>query len=691
MKNHALLLLTFAVPAAATAQTSAPTQEDAPTLETVVVTGSRVEQPSFALPYSVDAVTVGRSGRAQPGVNLSEELAAIPGVIVQNRQNYAQDLQVSSRGFGARSAFGIRGVRVYADGIPASMPDGQGQAATLNLDLADRIEVLRGPFAVMYGNHSGGVVQMRTRDAGERPAVTFAADAGSWDSWKTGLTAEGRGGNQQYLLNASRFETGGYREHSAADREQAYAKMGFALAGKGRLSIIASGLRQDNAQDPLGLDWAGYQADRRGAAAAALAFNTRKSISHLQGGLVYEDRIGAGELQLAAYSGKRRVVQYQAIPVAAQASATSSGGVIDFDRRFDGLNGRWSMGGTLAGAEFVGTAGFELERMEDERLGYENFADGRLGVRGRLRRDEDDRAHSAGAYLQAELQGERWGVHGGVRHSRVGFRVEDDYLVNGDDSGRRTYRHTSPSLGVVYRFSDALVGYASAARGFETPTFNELFYARAGGFNFDLQPAISKHLELGLKARAGERTRLNVALFGVRTRDELVVDAAAGGRTSYRNASKTERTGIEIGAEHRWTRSLQSRLAFTAIDARFKDDGATDGKHLPGIPRRSLFADLGWQDRETGLGAGVELIAGGRAQVDDRNLERPAPGYGLVNLRFSAEQTLGAWHLKEYLRVNNLFDKDYIGSVIVNDGNRRYYEPGTGCNWMIGASAQYRF
>ena len=253
------------------------------TLDTVVVTGSRVEHGSFDLPSAVDVVDAGRIGADNARVNVSEALAAVPGITVQNRQNYAQDLQISSRGFGARAAFGVRGIRLISDGIPASMPDGQGQAVTFNLDRADRMEVMRGPMSAIYGNHSGGVIQLFTVDGEDPPSVEARISAGSYGTWKTDLAAQGRAGGTGYVLDVSRFATGGYREHSAADRDQSLAKLTYASDGDSRAMLIASGFAQQ-AQDPQGTTWKRFTIDPRSVEEAALLYNTRKSIAQLQGG-----------------------------------------------------------------------------------------------------------------------------------------------------------------------------------------------------------------------------------------------------------------------------------------------------------------------------------------------------------------------------------------------------------------------
>ena len=707
------LFAPLAMPAGAAEATPPGADGRVPTLSPVVVTGSRVEHSSFDLPAAIDVVDRERITEGQARVNASEALVAVPGITVQNRQNYAQDLQISSRGFGARSAFGVRGIKLIADGIPASMPDGQGQAATFNLDQAERIEVLRGPFSAIYGNHAGGVIQLFTREGRGAPSVETTLSGGSDNSWKADVAAQGKVGNLGYVIDASRFSTDGYRDHSAATRDQAMVKLTADLDTDSRLTLIANQLKQHNTQDALGVKWATFQRDPRSnevdpadtqnpKRTFADRYNTRKSIDHVQGGATYERRFGEDRLQLSAYAGNRQVIQYQAFSKFIQTPAAHSGGVVDFDRDFGGLGARWIAVRQLANGRLTTTAGIDYDRSSDARRGYENFIGNQLGVKGALRRNEQDIVSSLDPYIQSEWQTGQWSFTGGLRHSDVRVSVDDKYVVagNGNDSGKINYSSTTPMLGVLYKATPALNLYASAARGFETPTLNELFYSGTGGrFNFNLQPAQSKHVEIGAKAFIGNDSRVNLALYQVRTEDELVVDVSSSGRTSYKNAGHTLRRGVELSLDSNWRHGFSSRVAITRLNATYDESFTTglaktvvpSGNKLPGIPTASFYGELAWKDIPSGLSAAFETIANGKIEVSDSNTDKAAPGYLIANLRLGAEQKSGAWRLREFIRLNNLFDRDYVGSVIVGDGNQRYYEAAPGRNWLAGVNVQYLF
>ena len=683
------------------------------TLDSVVVTGSRVEHKSFDLPAAIDVVDAERIGADQAKVNASEALAAVPGITVQNRQNYAQDLQISSRGFGARSAFGVRGIRLIADGIPASMPDGQGQAATFNLDRAERIEVLRGPMSSVYGNHAGGVIQMFTADGKGAPSVEGNFSAGSNSTWKTDLSAQGEIGGVGYVIDASRFSTDGYRDHSSAERDQTMAKLTFKPSQDGKLTLIANTFKQD-AEDPQGLSWSAYQKDPRSVSQGALDYNTRKSIDHKQGGVTYEHSFGNHLLQFSAYAGQRSTIQYQSIPISTQKSSVKqSGGVIDFDRDFSGASGRWIGRFDLVGGRLTTTVGIDYEQSTDDRRGYENFTGSGVpptcsantcGVKGKLRRKEEDSVSSFDQYVQAEWQGERWTFSGGLRHSNISFKVDDNYLSNGDDGGNVSYSETTPTVAALFRLSPTVNLYASAARGFEAPTFNEMFYSGGGGsFNFGLEPSTSTHYETGLKAFVGNDSRLDVALFHIKTNNEMVVLSSTGGRTAYQNAGPTVRQGLELAFDSRWANNFTSRIAYTALDAKY-DESFTfktpfpiqtktvdAGNHLPGVAAQTLFSELVWRHPASGFHAAVEGIVRDKIYVEDTNTDKAAPGYAIANLRFGVDRKFNGLNLRSFVRFDNIFDRQYVGSVIVGDSNGRYYESAPGHTWLAGVSARYTF
>jgi iron complex outermembrane receptor protein len=670
-------------------------------LPPVPVQALRLDIPPFDLPAALSRVPVATRASGKPGVNLSEALVGVPGVLARDRQNYAQDEQLSIRGFGARASFGVRGVRLYADGVPATMPDGQGQLSHFALAAADRVDVLRGPFSALYGNSSGGVVQLWSAEGGPVPQRTLEAFAGADASLRLGAAARGVAGPLNYNVALGHFRTEGYRAHSRAQRTSGNARLGLELGAGRTLTLVLNTLVQPTAQDPLGLTRAQWQADPRQAVDAAFAFDTRKRVQQQQLGAIWEAVGERGGLRLMGYAGQREVTQVLSIPPGAQQSPLSAGGVIDLGGGYGGADARWTRRGQAFGRPLEWVLGTSWDGQDQHRRGYENFVADTLGVAGALRRDERDRVKAFDQYAQLYWRvAERWSLLLGARHSEVAFRTRDRYVTAGnpDDSGRVRYRATTPVVGLDYRPHARLRLYASYGEGFETPTFNELGYRRDGGAGLalDLAPVRSRNEELGLKWRSRDGMGIELALFRADSRDELVVASSHDGRSTYRNAGRSRRQGAEVAADGELGAGWRARLGLTWLDARFRsgfpacagtpciapDLTVPAGTRIPGVPRRygSLRLErggaLGWR-------GGIEFEGVGAVPVDDRN-SAAAPGYVRTAVDLGYGLTLGATRLHLSMRVDNLFDRRVVGSVIVNDGNGRYYEPAPGRSVLFG-------
>ncbi|MBK9133929.1 MAG: TonB-dependent receptor [Betaproteobacteria bacterium] len=688
---------------------------------TVVITGSVVERALADAPYAIGAVGRDELRSAGPLVHLSESLVRVPGLVAANRWNYAQDLQISSRGFGARAGFGVRGIRLYSDGIPASGPDGQGQVSHFDLAGAERVEVLRGPFSVLYGNSSGGVISIFSAPV-KGTRIEGAVDAGSFGLRQ--LRAQGEAQLTPTLdlrAGASALKAEGFRPHSEAERRLANLRLGWRPTPQDSLLVTVNHLDQP-ADDPLGLTRDQFDADPLQTTPQAMQFDTRKTTRQTQLGGRWRHRYDTGwlrEAQFAAYAGRRDVVQFLAIPAATQGSAATcatatpppancrhGGGVIDFARAFHGAEARMRM--ALGAVDVV--AGLAADRQRDDRQGHENYvgtgAAQQLGVQGALRRDEINRAATDDAFVQAEWSfAPAWSLGAGVRAGRVTLTARDLYplnAVNGDDSGERRFSYTNPVVGLRFDAAPGLKLHLSAARGFESPTLGELAYRAdgLGGFNTALAAQRSEQLELGAKWRA-DAWQVDVAAFDVRVDDEIGVATNAGGRSAFQNVGRTTRRGVELAARWAPAPAWRAALAATALDARYRDDFLTcagipctaptvlvpAGNRIAGTQRGTAFAELAWRD--AGLGEFAAEMRHARALIaNDLNTEAARP-YTLAGLRWSHRASAaawlgGGWSAEWLLRIDNVFDRRYAGSVIVNESNGRHYE--TGAPRAVGVS-----
>jgi iron complex outermembrane recepter protein len=668
--------------------------QDAPVkrLDDVVVTANRVEQRRFDAAASIDAVQVDTLRALSPLVNLSELTAAVPGIQVRERQNYAQDLQLSVRGFGTRSTFGVRGVRLLIDGIPATMPDGQGQAATASLTSAKRIEVLRGPVAQLYGNAAGGVVQIFTNDPPQSstPVIGVSAGAGSYGQRHYNASIGGGSEALGALLDVSNYSTDGYRDHSAAERTQVNAKLVARPSSDTTITGIVNRFRQPLAQDPLGLTRAQFEQNPRQVVSGALFFDTRKRIEQQQAGVVLDHRLSASDsLHARLYGGTRQVFQTLALSGVA---TNSAGGVVDLDNTYRGAGVSWSHKTKANGLPLNWTLGVEADQLDQIRRGYVNNG----GTPGALRRDELDSADNLDLFGQVDWTFlPAWKATAGVRMSKVRLSVDDHFVTaaSPNDSGSVEYRNTSPVLGLVWHASEDLNVYGNIGRGFETPTLVETAYrVNATGPNLSLKPSKSVQGEIGAKLRSGRHT-FDVAVFNARSSDEIVPLTTQNGRSIFQNVDKVERRGVEVSWKAAWAR-INTQLGYTLLDARFRQQFVNGqnatiaaGNRLPGAPAHSLFAQVEYRPLDP-LTVALEMRAESKAYVDDVNSDA-APGYAVFNLRSGYEFRMGGTKMFLFGRLDNLFDKSYAGSVIVNDGNRRFFEPAAGRRVFVGLRAAF--
>nr|MBG2555527.1 TonB-dependent receptor [Klebsiella pneumoniae] len=666
--------------------------------QTMVVTAAPTTVSELDTPAAVSVVNGDEMRQAAPRVNLSESLGAVPGLQVQNRQNYAQDLQLSIRGFGSRSTYGVRGLRIYVDGIPATMPDGQGQTSNIDIGSVDTIEVLRGPFSALYGNSSGGVINVTSQTGTQPPTVEASSYYGSFGTWHYGMKATGavgdgsHAGDVDYTVSTNRFTTHGYRDHSGARKNLANARLGVRINDVSKLTLLLNSV-DIKANDAGGLT-ADEWRDNPRQSPRGDQYNTRKNTRQTQAGLRYERQLSAqDDLSVMMYAGERETTQFQSIPRAPQLKPSHAGGVIDLTRHYQGIDTRLTHRGELL-VPVTLTAGLDYENMSERRKGYENFVmvNGapQYGEQGALRRNERNLMWNVDPYLQTQWQlTDKLSLDAGVRYSSVWFDSNDYYITpgNGDDSGDASYHKWLPAGSLKYALTDAWNVYLSAGRGFETPTINELSYRsdNQSGLNFGLKPSTNDTVEIGSKTRIGNGL-FTAALFQTNTDNEIVVDSSSGGRTSYKNAGKTRRQGMELGLDQQFGESWRLKAAWTWLDATYRtnvcDDASCNGNRIPGIARNMGYASFGYQP-EQGWYAGSDIRYMSDIMANEENTAK-APSWTVVGLTTGYKWSYGRMDMDLFGRIDNLFDREYVGSVIVNESNGRYYEPAPGRNYGIG-------
>jgi iron complex outermembrane recepter protein len=673
-------------------------------LSPIVVTATRIAESSFDVAASINVVDSAAIHEGQLQENISESLMTVPGVSAENRQNYAQDEQLSVRGFGARSSFGVRGVRLYSDGIPGTMPDGQGQFSQFDLGSAGRMEVLRGPFSALYGNSSGGVISLFTEQAPSGYFIDGTAQYGTFNTQRYALETTGSEGMANYVVDAVHFQTQGYRYHSKAERENFNSVLRLTFNDALKLTLVGNAIQTPFVQDPLGLTQAQLYANPVQAGNGAILYNTRKSLNQEQGGAILDYTFSPEDsLSSTVYVGHRATEQFQAIPQSVQEKEPLyPGGVISLDRAFYGIDSHLTDQRAWDGMHLQTVGGVAYDDLEETRYGYLNYVGEELGVQGAVRRDQANHTYDFDQYLQSQWDPDAlWRVTAGVRNNLVEVG-SNDHLAGTHSSVR--YTAVSPVGGVVFHAAPVVNLYASYGKGFETPTLNDLAYRSVDGslpgLNTALKAARSNNYEVGVKAGKGA-IRAELAGFYIETHDELAVLQNFNGRTVEQNIGDTARHGVEFAVDADWIDGLAARAAYTFIRAVVGQAYQTcvgtpclpvtvePGSYLPAVPRNALYLGLTWSYAPAGFSTAVEEQGRAGIFADDRNTAF-APSYWETNWRGGFTQQTPRWQLSETLRLDNLTNRSYVGSVIVNASGGQYFEPEPGRTALIMFTAKWR-
>ena len=648
------------------------------TEDRISVTTTRMERALLQSPAAVSQVDEEDLQTARQQLQLDETLQRVPGLFFQNRYNFAQNLRLAIRGFGARSPFGIRGIRLLVDGFPETLPDGQAQVDTIDLESVIAAEVLRGPSSALHGNASGGVISLTTEDGrGLDPQAEARVTVGSYGFERFGVRAGGEFGDWNAYLSAWDLRYDGYRKQSRTEKRLLNAQLGRQLDPDRRIGVVLTLLDQPLGQDPAALTRQAAEDDRRAAGGQAIQVNARQEVEQYRFGVRYEDAaLLPGELSAYGFVAGRDFFQ--------QLPSFFFPSLIEFDRSFFGGGLQYLDDLIVNGRPARYTVGVDLARQRDDRR---RFRVTPTGARSDQTQDELQRADNVGVFGQFELAlTGRWSALAGLRHDRVRLDI-DDRFGGRLGSGSRTFEEWSWTGGLNYRVTPDHQLYASAGTAFETPTFTEIKDAGGGvGFSRDLDPQLARNLEVGFRGRWAERVGLDLALFRIHTRDEIIVVASEDGLNLFDNAGRTRREGLELALDFELRPGLELAAAYTWSRYRFdefREAGQRfDGNRMPGLPEHALFAELAWRD-DSGWYGIVDTLLVGNVYADNANSERVS-GYGLVNLRGGRGLTSGPFGIDAFLAVNNLTNRPYFSNVRVNANNAAFFEPAPERNLFAG-------
>lgn len=661
------------------ARVEADSKPDTITLPTIEVTSTRLRRTWLSVPASVSIIGQAVVQQGRQMLQLDAALSRVPGVFARNRSNFAQDLRVSIRGFGAPSPWGIRGVRVIVDGIPATLPDGQSQVDAIDLGTIQRIEVLRGPFSSLYGNATGGVIDITTvtPDADGNHAAEAALGSNGYS--RLSATAGRQYDRWGYIVTATDLQLHGYREHSRVHKRLLTAKANLHIGASGTLRLIARALDAPGTQDPGGVTLERARNHPQSARPANIRFDSRQSAAQQTVGLVFNDRLAPGQpYEARLFYSHRDFIQY--LPF-------FDGAVVAYRRAFYGGGLQTTRHTRLFGVDSRWVAGVDVGVQEDDRQCYNNVS----GRKGERVFDEMQTATSVGVFLQSDWSlSTRLDLIAGLRYDWLEFEIDDRFVSpsNPDDSGRRLYTELSAKLGASCAWRPDQRLYANVATAFESPTFSEFANPSGqGGFNPGLEPQTAINYEIGAKGVVADRARYQLSAFWITAKDELVVYQSAGGRDFYQNSGQSRRRGIEASLEYSFNDALGATVSYTRAQYQFvqfsnrhgRDFG---GNRLPGLPQQQLFLELAWQRPGVGFAA-IDWQHVGARYADAANTVR-VPGYRVVNARAGKIFHPGGRALTLYAGVNNLFDQFHFGNLRINAYGGRYYEPAPGRTLYAG-------
>ncbi len=637
-------------------------------LEPVTISSSRFITKDIQTPLSVTVIDQSRLQIGQSKISLFESLGAIPGVFAMNSENFAQDLRISIRGFGARASFGIRGIKIISDGIPESIPDGTAKVGNLDVGTMERIEVIKGPSSGLYGNASGGVISIFSENAKDNFAE-IQANIGAYGlqryQFKTGQGI----GKFMYFISASRLLSTGYRDHSSIERNFLNGKIVYNFTDKNKLTFLANYIDSPRAEDAGALIQSEIDKNRQQARPQNITFDASETFRQKRIALIYDHIFNAKhQINTRVFYLNRDFGNKQAL----QAS-----GQIAFNRDFSGGGFNYQ----FTTKNYRLNTGLDLENQQDNRQRFDNLA----GEKGTLRLDQVEEFRNIGVFLLQEFTIiPKLKLSINTRFDDIRLQITDKFLSDGNQSATQSFRRFSPMAGLSFSPTLSTAVFANVSTNFETPSLNELSNnpTGLGGFNPDLNPQKSRNYEVGYKGIFGKKFRADISIFYIEVEDEIVPYQLTNqvGRTYFRNAGLSERKGLEMGFTYKVRSGLTTYFNYTYSDFQYKSyqttTGKFDGNMLPGIPKHNIYGEIRYFPR-IGIYAIAQIRSISKLYADDANLTINN-SYATVNLRVGYRKQLKNLVIEPFIGVNNLFNEIYNANIQINATANRYFEPASG-------------
>lgn len=632
-------------------------------LKEVIVSITKIKENIKNSPFAISSKNFSKFQTSAKQFYLSEYIESVPGVFISNDNNFAQDSRISIRGFGSRANFGIRGIKLIVDGVPETTPDGQSQIDNLNLEIIEKIEIIKGTSSSLYGNSSAGVIKIQSISEFDKNFTKIGYALGSNNQKKKQAFIGVKSNKTFYTFLVSQTKGKGYRNFGDFKNSNFNFRIKKNISKDSWLSFNFNMVDSPYSNDPGGLKIEEVNQDRKQARDRNIQYNTSEEINHYKASLNFNKKINK-KLSFSTYAFISNRNFNGKIPV-------KNGGAIDLKRKYWGIGGNF-----LFKTKLKTQIGFDIGNQNDRRKRYNNDT----GIIGEQVLDQNEKFSNLGIYLVNKYNLKRLSISSGLRYDMNKIILEDLFFSDGDSSGNITLNSFNPSLGFNYKLNERSRIFINTSSGFETPTLNEFSSSPIGtGFNKNLKSQINMGFELGFSIfNTQKKSNIDVVYFRSITNDEILSyeDEKFPNQKFYNNAGKTERNGIEINGFYTLNRTVISSSyslgnyvfkEFIENNLNYKDN------KIPGIPNDVLTLNIEHKTKnELFLNLTFKNIGdiyannSNNIKVDDFNT---------FNFKIGKEFKLSQSNVYPYLIISNVFDKEYFDNIRINAFGGRYYEP----------------
>jgi iron complex outermembrane receptor protein len=648
-------------------------------LDNVIVKSTKINSSIQQAPLSVTLKSFREEKNFNSQSSFSDFIKNTPGVFTTSENNFSQDLRISIRGFGARSAFGIRGIKLIVDGIPETTPDGQSQLDNLPLGLVSNIEILRGPNANLYGNSSGGVISINTLPNSSEKYYRNSGIFGAYQyqslqktrilDWKT----------SSLIIHYDKRRSNGYRDQSEYKSSILNLKYINDLDKKNKIIWQVNYTDSPYAYDSGGLKLSEVKDDRRQARKNNIDYDTYEKVKQIKTGFSWNYKKSENSFVDSYFFYQNRDFLSK-LPF-------NYGGIITLDRNYYGLGTKYTKNSSFENRKRTLVLGIDYLNQSDDRRRHKN----EFGNKGEITLDQKEQFKTTGVYLlnQASYSSGLL-LRYGIRYDINNIGIHSDFVK---------LDKLNPSFGLSYSVSSRDNIFFSFGTSFETPTLNELSNNPNGtlcpstcpklpSYNEELKSNSSQNYEIGWR-KSSSNLIIEAVAYITNSNNEILPFELEQfpGKNFYRNVGSTLRKGIELSSQFFFNRG-KLNLSYTLSKNQFKnfeiDDTNFSDNLIPGIPSQMLDLDIVFN-----LARGRSLIISNRLigeRYADNENETLVSSYNMFNLKYSKEILSNS---EIFIGANNIFNQEYFDNIRINAFGKRYYEPAPKRNFYFGINFSY--